>query len=398
MTPIERRRFLQTSAVSLGTLLAGCVDGPDPAGDTEPTDTDEPAPRSTDTSTGTRSDGPSATPPSATELTDVATAQIGPRAASPRWYRSDESVGHVTLATTAERAHAMVDTESLPVERRDTVTELVRETDFDSALLALVETVGPNTCYETVELSNLTLDGDRLVGDAAAVDTSGDDTACGQALTYPTVLVRATFDGAPPEATTLSITDGWGATADVSASVDDRIGPDPTDLPGHVRPDDDPVVRAPLSCDQADFDRHESWASEPPWGRVTDGGEATFALRIDTLEAAYGETITVRLTNVSDAQQYTGNRHKHGIETLTEDGWQSVWGTTDRDHPLAYTDEAIAHRPGDGFEWTLELTEEGVLAGHTHADSLVVCPDLEPGRYRFVFWEPDVAVAFDLVA
>jgi hypothetical protein len=31
-------------------------------------------------------------------------------------------------------------------------------------------------------------------------------------------------------------------------------------------------------------------------------------------------------------------------------------------------------------------------------DSLVVCPDLEPGRYRFVFWEPDVAVAFDLVA
>jgi len=40
--------------------------------------------------------------------------------------------------------------------------------------------------------------------------------------------------------------------------------------------------------------------------------------------------------------------------------------------------------------------ERLAVAGHVHEDSLSVCPDLPPGRYRFVFWEPTVAVAFDV--
>lgn len=208
--------------------------------------------------------------------------------------------------------------------------------------------------------------------------------------------VRVTFDGAPPERATLTITNGWDESADVTATVSDPLGPDPADLPGHVRPEDDPVVREPLTCDREGFQRHESWVEDPPWGQTTDdSGDAAFALRIDRLEAAYGESITVTMTNVGDAIQSTGNRNKYALQTYTESGWQDVRGATDGG-PFPYTDEAILHHPGEGFEWTLELTEDGLVADHVHADRLIVCPDLEPGRYRFVFWEP--AVAFDLVA
>jgi hypothetical protein len=77
----------------------------------------------------------------------------------------------------------------------------------------------------------------------------------------------------------------------------------------------------------------------------------------------------------------------------TENGWQDVRGSTEHER-FAYTDEAVMHRPGEGFEWTFELTESGLVADHTH--DLTVCPDLQTGRYRFVYFSPGVAVSFDL--
>jgi len=385
MAPIDRRRALQVTAGSLSTLLAGCFDTQSDDGDTDDgsgTDTDD----STDGG-GTSS------------VVGVDSVQVGQGVPLADWYE-DGAVGAVTLAATDERASAIVDSLDLSPGQQAPVAEFFRATDFDTSLVALVESVGPNSCYGTLETDGLAVEGGRLVGSATAT-ASGD--ACAEVITSVGALVRATFDGPVPDAAAFEITNGWDETAEVTASLDDSLddspdaAPDPPDLPGHVRPDDDPVVRAPLTCDRSGVERHESWIDEPPWGVVTDdGGDPTVALRVDTPEAARGETVTVRLTNVSEGQQPTGNRHKHGIETLTEDGWESVW-VTDSEYPLAYTDEAILHPPGEGFEWTLELTEDGLLADHTHADSLSVCPDLEPGRYRFVFWEPAVAVGFDLV-
>ncbi|MGM0605971.1 MAG: hypothetical protein ACQETB_09940 [Halobacteriota archaeon] len=63
---------------------------------------------------------------------------------------------------------------------------------------------------------------------------------------------------------------------------------------------------------------------------------------------------------------------------------------------MGYTDEAIGHRPGDGFEWSFEMTAARNLAGHVREERLTVCPTLPAGRYRFVHWQPAIAVAFDL--
>jgi hypothetical protein len=121
----------------------------------------------------------------------------------------------------------------------------------------------------------------------------------------------------------------------------------------------------------------------------------TFALRADDTTYQFGDAVTITLTNLLPERNGTGNRHKYNIQVLTEAGWQDVRGSTNRDL-FPYTDEGILHDPGEGFEWTFDLTAEGVTGGHVHEDDLEVCPDLQPGRYRFLFWEPTVAVTVDV--
>jgi len=107
--------------------------------------------------------------------------------------------------------------------------------------------------------------------------------------------------------------------------------------------------------------------------------------------------LTVELTNVTDEPVYTGNRTKYNIQAYTEDGWQDV-RVADEEQRFGYEDDAVEHPPGEGFEWPVELTEAGIVAGthHAHAE---VCPELSSGRYRFAFFgitDGAVAVAFDL--
>ena len=252
MAPIDRRRALQVTAGSLGTLLAGCFDiaggGTDPgsAGD----------------STDSAADGTDGAATPGGSVVGVDSVHLDPNVTGSDWY-SDGAVGTVALADTDERASALVDSLDIQPSRQAPVAEFFRETDFDTSLVALVTSVGPDTCYGTVAVDGLAVEEGRLVGLVAATATT--DDACSQAITYPSALVRATFDGTTPDAATFEITNGWGETAAVTARVDGETAPEPNDLPGHVRPDDDPMVRAPLSWDRAAFDRHERWASEPPW-------------------------------------------------------------------------------------------------------------------------------------
>ncbi|WP_226022210.1 hypothetical protein [Halomicrobium salinisoli] len=383
MSPIERRRLLGLAA-GFGTALAGCVGGSGDDGESGGTATD-----GTTTGTPTATDGGTPEP----ELTDVESIQVGPVVESPEY--SEDFVGRATLIGSPERADAVLDPEALPEDRRDRVRSFVDDTDFERSLLVLVQSVGPDACYSEVGVSDAAVSGGRVRFAARAVDPSDGDRLCAQSITYPAALVRVTVDGPVPRGATVRITDGWGneETVDATSEVD------PADLDGYVRPEGDPpAVRDPLTCDRDGFERHPSWVDgEPAWGETTnDDGEPVFALRVDSLEAEYGDTVTVSMTNVSGEEQMTGNRHKYNLQTYTEDGWQDVRGVTDGD-PIPYTDEGIGHAPGEGFEWELELTGEGLVADHYHADRLVVCPDLEPGRYRFVYWEPAVAVAFDIV-
>jgi len=184
----------------------------------------------------------------------------------------------------------------------------------------------------------------------------------------------------------VKITDGWGESATVDAAASDRIGPDPGSLEGYIRPDGEPAAIDSFECDADDVERHPAFFDDEDvvWGDVERDGDPALALRIGATDYEYGDTARIRLTNVADRTVDTGNSAKYNLQAYTESGWRDV-RVGDEDGFFGYTDEAIVHYPGGGFEWSIELTESGIAAAASH-DRLEVCPDLAPGRYRFVYW------------
>ncbi|NHN48927.1 hypothetical protein G9464_15170 [Halostella sp. JP-L12] len=375
MTPLSRRTALRIGGASLAAAVAGCLgrsDESDPAdGSTSPDDT-------TDASNGDGS-------------LDVEIKQYDGVDGTPRWY--DETSAQLVVIDSEERARAAL---GAPVGS-DATGEFVSATDFAESVLLFVAAAAPNACYGRIDVSDVRADGGRLVGSAAAVDESDGETACAEVVSFPAALVRVTFDGDPVTGASLSVTDGWGETADLDATADDSLGPDPEDLAGHVRPDGDPERVPPaLDCDDDEFRRHIQPFDEEDlqWGEATgDDGDPRFAMRVDRTAVDRGGEVRVTLTNVADEVLTVGNSDKHSLQVYTDAGWQDVRGATG-DHPFAYTDEAYELPPGEGFEWNLSMTKDSVVADHQI--DLTVCPGLPAGRYRFVFWNPTVAVAFDL--
>lgn len=367
---LTRRRTLAATGAAIG--LAGCVD--DLPGD----------------GGGSGGDGDGNGTGNGNGSDDVAydVFQLGTQLGQPLWATVDDVPGFVTLLESGDDRPWMVEDTS----EVDGLEAWLDETDFDRSTVVYVESEGPNTCYDEIEVRDVSVEDDAILGTAAAVDTSGEDEACGQAFVYPSAFVRVTGDDLP-SAATFTVTDGQGTTGDVTT---DGLLVDPAALPGHVSPGGDPGKLEELSCDEEGFRRHWSPDGEVALGEAHDDGDVTFAMRVHGTQAlaaddggprvGRGDEVRVTMHNVSTAVQYTGNRHKWNLEVLTMDGWQDVRGTTDGE-PVGYTDEAIAHRPGEGFEWSFEMTEESIVAGHPHEERLVVCPDLQPGRYRFVHRE-----------
>lgn len=403
---MERRQFIAGTGLAIAVAGAGCLGGTDdepdttddPQGVASGTDTpdvgsnrttDNPG-RTTDERTGSDGDGEETTVADETALKGAEAIPFG-TANEPSGWDSETDDGRVVVIDSEARARAALPVSKIPEGHRDTVGNFVSETDFERSVLVFVESAGPNSCYGELTVENVTLSNGTLQGSATAVDGS-DGGICAEVVTFPSALLRATFEGTPVTSATFSVTDGWENTASLTATADDSLSRDPADLPGYVRPDGDPpAVPDPLSCSE-DFNRHPNWVEDPPWGTVEHDGETAFALRADTRRVSYGDTVTITLTNVGDRQFSTGNRYKYSLQVKTTDGWQDVRGASDRKY-FEYTDEALIHRPGEGLEWTFEMTESGVVADHIH--DLEVCPDLQTGRYRFVFFEPGVAVAFD---
>ena len=180
-------------------------------------------------------------------------------------------------------------------------------------------------------------------------------------------------------------------------------GIDPNRLDGYVRPDEDPAsVPEQLACDTDAFQRRDGWLDgEPHWGDLPgEDDDPVFSLRVDTLAVSRGDTVTVTMTNVSGETQQTGNIDKSNLDVYTESGWQDPRGWDDGE-PKPITDELREWEPGERVELSFEMTAQGIIdaAYPPHRESLVTCPDLPLGRYRFGTAAPvqgDVAVAFDL--
>jgi hypothetical protein len=361
-----RRTTLLATGAAFG--LAGCVDEI-PAGNEE-NDTD------------TRNDSD----PGDDVEYDV--FQLGPSPSRPWWTTNEDETGFVTLLASQRDRPWMVGNP----EEVEGLESWLDETDFDGSAIVYIETGAPDACYTELDVSNVAVKDGTIVGTAEAVDTKGNDEACNQVETYPSAFVRETVDAVPAEAT-FTVIDGWGESSEVAA---DGRYIDPEGLPGHVQPSVDPRKLEEFTCDTEGFERH--WAPEEvALGEAHNDDELPFAMGLHGTQAlaagdegsptvGRGHEVRITMRNVSTDYQYTGNRHKYNLQVLPMDGWQDVRGTTDG--PLGYTDEAIEHRPGEGFEWTFEMTEVGVVEdGHPHEDTLEVYPELRPGRYRFVYYD-----------
>ena len=367
-----RREALLACAGSLAVFLAGCT-GDDGNG--------------TGNGSGNGNGNGSVT------VTDVETLDIGATTGRPFWVGRDEDALGVIYRYDSDEI-AGPDVDALYDSDAD-VESFVEATEFGTATLFQIGSVGPSTCWETVGVSDLAVEDGTLTGEAKATHTGAE--GCGDAITYPWVLARVVFDGTPPEDVELRLTDGWGDAATVSPTSTDGI--DPADLDGHVRPGGDPrMLEGSLACDCEGFERHPQFVDKDAVALGENGrdDEDVFALRADDTQYALGETVRVSMTNLTAEEQATGNRHKYNLQLLTEAGWEDVRGSTERER-FGYTDEGIVHAPSEGFEWALALTDEGVVPDdHQHGDSLTVCPSLQPGRHRFLYWEPAVAVEFDV--
>ena len=371
---MHRRSYL--AGLSLGTpLLAGCAGAPtDPDDDTA----DQAA-------------------------TEYPVRQLGDSFTEPQWATArqpTESAGVVARFERRDELRWLVDRESTPEE----VTSFVDETDFSSATLLYLQSVGPTGCYRELAVDDVAVDDDAITATASAVDTSEEGALCTQAVTYPSAFVRVTGDDLPP-ATRVTLTNGWGTTAEIDATAP-LIDPDT--LAGGVQPDGDPpAVPAAIDCATEEFDRQAAYVDDDSieYGTLTDdSGQPTFALRVrnpgdaaDNLTFERGDEIEFQLRNVSSKHLTTGNEHKYNLQLQTEAGCEEVRGTIDESNDLPYTDMGFGQSPGDGFTWSFELTESGLLAGHPHEADLTICPELQAGRYRFAYWGVDghLAVQFD---
>jgi len=169
---------------------------------------------------------------------------------------------------------------------------------------------------------------------------------------------------------------------------------------GETRPEDEPEnVPSELQCEDNDLERlGMTYEEEVQWG--DSGG---FSLRVNSLSHSYGDRVTVSLTNTASETQETGAKTKYSIEQYTEQGWEEVRTiATESDalpvDTIEYTDIVKTHDTGEGFQWELLMTDDGLRLPDGYREIIHICPGLSSGRYRFVYWglpEP-VAVAFDL--
>lgn len=317
----------------------------------------------------------------------------------PSWPDGEDTTGRAVIMDTGERERSVLLPFVFDEDPNDEFEEFVEDVDYDTERLILVESVGPNACHSHLEVEDVRIEGDRLRAAATVIDESDLDEDCAEVVTRPSALLKVSFVDEPADEVALDVTDGWGEESTVTGSVDDALSADPGELDGYVQPGGDPAPVEPLECDDEAFERHYAGYDDGTVqsGEIDEEGDPALALRVEETEYERGDIVTIRLINVANEIVETGNSAKYNLEVYTEAGWQDVRGADEG--PLVYTDEAVSHPPGDGFEWSFELTESGVVEDHFH--DLRVCPDLPAGRYRFAFWgvigRGALAVEFDLV-
>ena len=392
MTGLTRRAALHGVAVGGAAALAGCTEAGDPI----------PGGNGTDGGDGRDGDGNASDGGDGGDGVTTAVQQVGAALSGPAWNRNERR-GFCALITEEHGEGA-----GLFDDAPERVRAFVEETDFAASRLCYVESVGPDTCHDEIAFGGVAVEDGTLVANATVQGPGGDDVTCGEAITYSAALLRVTSDPLP-QAARLSVTDGWGETGTVRDADGIR---DPEGLAGEIRPDHGPSnVPASFDCDAEGAERHpQLYEGGVNWGGAGGvgtgaGGDGPLALRVvipgddapgsDPLAIGRGTAFRIELTNVSGRTAYVGSRGQYNLEILTEAGWTEL-RATEGDPAVGYDDVAIGVPPGGTLTWEFEMSESGLVGDGPQADAFRVCPDLVPGRYRFVFFgADDLAVAFD---
>jgi len=136
----------------------------------------------------------------------------------PTWANGD-TTGRIVVFTAEDgvRSNTPINEynrHNLPYSQED-IDEFISTTDFDSSVIVLVETVGPNTSYSQVEFEDIHVDDGALRGNARAM--SDDTEIPDQEEVAVGALLKVEFENDTIETAVFSVSDGWNETSDVES-------------------------------------------------------------------------------------------------------------------------------------------------------------------------------------
>lgn len=144
----------------------------------------------------------------------------------------------------------------------------------------------------------------------------------------------------------------------------------------HVRPvSSAPAIPQRLNCNEEGTQRYTQGFEEPT---VALGNSAHWELRVDKTTLERGETLRVRLMNVTDEPRRRRANSLYNIQLKTHEGWKDVRVFESIDQRGPPTGALCSTDAGGYHEWAITMDEDGIGGD--------VCPPLQAGRYRFVYF------------
>lgn len=158
------------------------------------------------------------------------------------------------------------------------------------------------------------------------------------------------------------------------------IEPDgtPPDVPNHEY------------CTSGDRSQHPVFVD---LGKVKYGDVGQWELRISETEIEVGNSFAIELQNVGSESMEYGNKWEYNLQLYTEQGWQEIRWLKKQ---VPYKDISTTIQPTSGLRWEFYASAAGMVATHPYSNYMIVCPELPPGRYRFICGDVPVAVQFNI--
>jgi len=120
----------------------------------------------------------------------------------------------------------------------------------------------------------------------------------------------------------------------------------------------------------------------PDWPAHT-GPINGFDITVEQRNISIGDYLKVSLKNVSSSDNLTGNKKKYDIQYQNDGRWQSIIATEEN---AVHSDDGVSHPPGEGFQWELRFTKDGLSNSTGHPPTYYICGQIRPGNYRFIYW------------